>query len=112
MNSYDNSAVLSGQLKAVHADLLKTAVNRFCDSARVHNLHGSMCWWSNIDVLLQVLSKSRDTIVLACAPSNSAADLILERVSTQGVIPATQMIRLNAFGRPEASVNIKVKVNN
>ena len=48
--------------------------------------------------------------VLACAPSNSAADLILERVAEQKIIPRSQMVRLNAFGRNVSSVNQKILV--
>ena len=48
--------------------------------------------------------------VLACAPSNSAADLILERVAEHHVVLPSQMVRLNAFGRSETTVNEKILV--
>ena len=57
--------------------------------------------------MLQGYHSSR---VLACAPSNSAADLILERVAEQKIIPRSQMVRLNAFGRNVSSVNQKILV--
>lgn len=57
-----------------------------------------------------MLKNRPDTRVLACAPSNSAADLILERVAEHNVIPKSEMIRLNAFGRSVDSVNKNVLV--
>ncbi len=60
--------------------------------------------------ILQVLKNYPNSKVLACAPSNSAADLILERVAQHQVVPKSQMVRLNAFGRSESSVNKKILV--
>ena len=57
-----------------------------------------------------MLQNYPDSIVLACAPSNSAADLILERVAQHQVVPKAQMVRLNAFGRHQSSVNKNVLV--
>ena len=59
---------------------------------------------------MQVLKNYPDSKILACAPSNSAADLILERVAQHQVVPKEQMVRLNAFGRHENSVNKNVLV--
>jgi hypothetical protein len=60
--------------------------------------------------ILQVLDKYPNSKVLACAPSNSAADLILERVAEHLIVPKEQMVRLNAFGRGENSVNKMILV--
>ena len=59
-----------------------------------------------------MLQNYPDSIVLACAPSNSAADLILERVAEHipKVVPREQVVRLNAFGRHQSSVNKNVLV--
>ena len=59
---------------------------------------------------IKVLKLFPESRVLACAPSNSAADLILQRVMEHTVIPKSQMIRLNAFGRSILSLPRDVKV--
>ena len=48
--------------------------------------------------------------ILACAPSNSAADLLLERVSKNTVVPKHKMVRLNAYGRSLSAVSESIKV--
>ena len=58
----------------------------------------------------QVLKLFPESRILACAPSNSAADLVLQRVMQHSVIPKSKMIRLNAFGRSMSSVPKEVKV--
>lgn len=58
----------------------------------------------------KVLKLFPESRVLACAPSNSAADLILQRVMEHTVIPKSQMIRLNAFGRSILSLPRDIKV--
>ena len=54
--------------------------------------------------LIQVLKNFPKAKVLACAPSNSAADLILQRVSQHNPVPNAQMVRLNAYGRAVSSI--------
>lgn len=58
----------------------------------------------------QILKKFPTSRVLACAPSNSAADLVLQRVMEHTVIPKSQMMRLNAFGRSALSLPKDIKV--
>ena len=48
--------------------------------------------------------------MLACAPSNSASDLILERVTKHTVVRKEQIIRLNALGRSVSTVPQELKV--
>ena len=59
---------------------------------------------------IKVLKLFPESRVLACAPSNSAADLILQRVMEHTVIPKSQTIRLNAFGRSILSLPKDIKV--
>ncbi|EDO34496.1 predicted protein [Nematostella vectensis] len=63
-----------------------------------------------VESIKQVLHVFPNSKVLACAPSNSAADLILERVMKHNVIPKMKMLRLNAFGRSYASLSDSIKV--
>ena len=58
----------------------------------------------------QILKKFPTSRVLACAPSNSAADLVLQRVMEHTVIPKSQMMRLNAFGRSALFLPKDIKV--
>ena len=58
----------------------------------------------------QILKQFPTSHVLACAPSNSAADLVLQRVMEHTVIPKSQMMRLNAFGRSALSLPKDIKV--
>lgn len=57
-----------------------------------------------------MLKNYPDSKILACAPSNSAADLILERVAQHNVVTKEEMRRLNAFGRHKSSVSEKILV--
>ena len=58
----------------------------------------------------QILKQFPTSHVLACAPSNSAADLVLQRVMEHSVIPKSQVMRLNAFGRSALSLPKDIKV--
>ena len=49
-----------------------------------------------VEAIRQLIQTTPDTRVLACAPSNSAADLIAERLSGLG---KNQILRLNAHSR-------------
>lgn len=49
-----------------------------------------------VEAIRQLIQTKRDTRVLACAPSNSAADLIAERLAGLG---KSQILRLNAYSR-------------
>ena len=63
-----------------------------------------------VNISLQVLLHYPNSKVLACAPSNSAADLILERVAQHKIVPESQMVRLNAFGRSDTTVKKSILV--
>ena len=52
-----------------------------------------------VEAMRQILDKDPSARILACAPSNSAADLIADRLRHYGVA-ASQMLRLNAPTRP------------
>lgn len=52
-----------------------------------------------VEAIKQILRLFPDSRVLVCAPSNSASDLVLQRVMQHTVIPKSQMLRLNALGR-------------
>lgn len=85
-----------------------------------------LCMYSNVTICLfivclylvylfviftyQILKQFPTSHVLACAPSNSAADLVLQRVMEHTVIPKSQMMRLNAFGRSAFSLPKDIKV--
>lgn len=60
-----------------------------------------------IEAILQVYRGNRNSRILACAPSNSAADHILERlISEKSVqVQKNEIFRLNAFTRPFDDVN-------
>jgi putative helicase MOV10L1 len=52
-----------------------------------------------VEGILQVLHRMPSSRILACAPSNSAADLISERLHMSGAIQQGDMARLNAYQR-------------
>lgn len=62
-----------------------------------------------VEAIKQVLKLFPKSRILACAPSNSAADLLLQRVMEHTVISKSQMIRLNAFGRSILSLPKDIK---
>ena len=47
--------------------------------------------------------------MIVCAPSNSAADLLTERLVDSGLIKLVDMVRLNAFHR-DVAVSIALTV--
>ncbi|BFZ08818.1 hypothetical protein BsWGS_11857 [Bradybaena similaris] len=57
-----------------------------------------------VEAILQVLHRIPSSRILACTPSNSAADLIAERLHSSGQVTQTQMVRLNAFQRSTDSI--------
>lgn len=57
-----------------------------------------------------MFDKYPDCKILACAPSNSAVDLLLERISNGTIIPKHKMVRLNAYGRSLSAVSESIKV--
>ena len=52
-----------------------------------------------VEAIKQVLQNYPNSKVLACAPSNSAADLILDRVAQHNIVPESQMVRLRWLDR-------------
>ncbi|XP_065937840.1 RNA helicase Mov10l1 [Magallana gigas] len=57
-----------------------------------------------VESILQVLTKISHSRVLACTPSNSAADLIAERLHMSGAVRTCDMIRLNASQRSQEGI--------
>ncbi len=55
-----------------------------------------------IEAIEQLLNRDSTARILACAPSNSAADLIAERLLVR--VPVDQIFRMNATGRPVYSI--------
>eukprot|EP00731_Ephydatia_muelleri_P035328 Em0114g12a len=54
-----------------------------------------------VESILQVYKHDTTSSILACTPSNSAADLLAERLHTSGHIKKGSIIRLNAFMRSQ-----------
>ncbi|EFJ06221.1 hypothetical protein SELMODRAFT_430895 [Selaginella moellendorffii] len=60
-----------------------------------------------VEAILQVRRHNKDAVILACAPSNNASDLLLERLAK--FVENRHMLRLNAFTRSLADIPDKVK---
>ncbi|KAL1543277.1 RNA helicase [Salvia divinorum] len=60
-----------------------------------------------IEAILQIYRKDRHAHILACAPSNSAADHILDRLINEEAVQVQEheIFRLNAYTRPFDDVN-------
>ena len=52
----------------------------------------------SVEAMRQILARDPKSRILACAPSNSAADLLADRLRQQGIAPS-EMFRLNAATR-------------
>jgi len=59
-----------------------------------------------VAALLAVIRSNPESCVLVCAPSNAAADVIVERAKVQ--LNTSQMIRINAYSRT-SEVPVEVK---
>jgi len=55
-----------------------------------------------VEAILQIFHRTPSSRILACAPSNSAADLIAERLHMSGFIQEGDMVRLNAIQRAQS----------
>ncbi|KAL8485172.1 hypothetical protein ACS0TY_027463 [Phlomoides rotata] len=75
----------------------------------IHGPPGTGKTMTLIEAILQVYSGKRNARMLICAPSNSAADHILDRLLCQESIPLnnSEIFRLNAHTRPFEDVNRK-----
>ncbi|CAH1784099.1 unnamed protein product [Owenia fusiformis] len=60
-----------------------------------------------VEAMKQIVQCYPNTHILACAPSNSAADLITERLLEH--LSKTQVFRMNAFSRSWASIPQKIR---
>lgn len=58
---------------------------------------------------IQIHKFQSDSHILACAPSNSAADLLAERILNSKIVAKKQLLRLNAASRPWKSVSEKIQ---
>ena len=57
-----------------------------------------------VEAMLQLYTQVPGCRLLACAPSNSAADLLVQRLAASGAIEPGELVRLNAASRLEESI--------
>ena len=57
-----------------------------------------------VETVLQLHTRLPQSRILMCTPSNSAADLLVERLHRSGVVEKEDMVRLNPFHRPSSDV--------
>nr|XP_006811620.1 PREDICTED: LOW QUALITY PROTEIN: putative helicase Mov10l1-like [Saccoglossus kowalevskii] len=62
-----------------------------------------------VEAILQVFHNMSSSRILACTPSNSAADLLTQRLHHSGAVLISDMVRLNAFQRAEESIEDVIK---
>lgn len=62
-----------------------------------------------VEALLQIHKFKKDSHILACAPSNNAADLLAERILNSKIVAKKQLLRLNAASRAWINVSEKIK---
>ncbi|XP_067126048.1 RNA helicase Mov10l1-like [Centruroides vittatus] len=52
-----------------------------------------------VECIIQIFSRVKSSRILACTPSNSAADLIVQRLAESNLFTEDDLVRLNAFHR-------------
>lgn len=57
-----------------------------------------------VESILQIFTHIKHSRILVCAPSNSAADLITERLHNSQLLKKSNMIRINAFQRSKVGM--------
>ncbi|ESO83649.1 hypothetical protein LOTGIDRAFT_222500 [Lottia gigantea] len=57
-----------------------------------------------VESILQILLQIPSSRIVACTPSNSAADLLVERLFASGKVKVCDMVRLNSFHRKDESI--------
>ena len=61
-----------------------------------------------VEAILQVFHLRHDSRILVATPSNSSADLIVERLHASGAVSRGEMARLNAFNRHEDAIPLHI----
>ncbi|XP_033105500.1 RNA helicase Mov10l1-like isoform X2 [Anneissia japonica] len=62
-----------------------------------------------VESILQVHHHVKSSRVLACTPSNSAADLLTSRLANSGRVKQNDLVRLNSFRRSEENIDESIK---
>ncbi len=62
-----------------------------------------------VEAILQVFHHIPSSRIISCAPSNSAADLITQRLQESGLVKQGDLVRLNAFSRDEGAVPVTIQ---
>jgi hypothetical protein len=57
-----------------------------------------------VESIIQLLNRDPRFKILACTPSNAAADLLVERLAAAG-LDSDQLFRLNAYSRYEEDIS-------
>lgn len=63
-----------------------------------------------VETILQLFTKRSNTRILVCAPSNSAVDVICNRLHESNVLKLTDMVRFNCMRRVEESIPKNVQL--
>ncbi|XP_067140176.1 RNA helicase Mov10l1-like [Centruroides vittatus] len=54
-----------------------------------------------VECIIQIFGRVKSSRILACTPTNSAADLIVQRLAESNLFTEDDLVRLNAFHRPD-----------